>query len=95
MNLLCYQVSAQKAVDESEKIFTELISFMEQKRSEVTESIRAQERAEVSRAEGLLEQLEMEIAKLKSRDAEMEQLLQTEDHVDFLKVIELPVKLLI
>ncbi|XP_063070680.1 E3 ubiquitin/ISG15 ligase TRIM25-like [Engraulis encrasicolus] len=82
------QVSATKAVDEYEKIFTELIKFMEQKRSEVTESIRAQERKEVSRAEGLLEQLEMEIAKLKSRDAEMEQLLQTEDHIDFLKSFE-------
>ncbi|KAL2080912.1 hypothetical protein ACEWY4_022765 [Coilia grayii] len=79
------QVSAQEAVDETERIFTELISFMEQKRSEVTESIRAQERAELSRTEGLLEQLEMEITKLKSRDAEMEQLLQTEDHIDFLK----------
>ncbi|XP_063070662.1 E3 ubiquitin/ISG15 ligase TRIM25-like [Engraulis encrasicolus] len=79
------QGSAQKALDESEKIFTEVIKFMEQKRSEVAESIRAQEKAEVSRAEGLLEQLEMEIAKLKSRDAEREQLLQIEDPVDFLK----------
>ncbi|KAL2080925.1 hypothetical protein ACEWY4_022778 [Coilia grayii] len=79
------QASTQKAVDETERIFTELISFMEQKRSEVTESIRAQERAEVSRAEGLLEQLEMEITKLKSRDAEMEQLLPIEDPIEFLQ----------
>ncbi|XP_063069852.1 E3 ubiquitin/ISG15 ligase TRIM25-like [Engraulis encrasicolus] len=77
------QVSAQKAVDESEKIFTELIRFIDQKRSEVMGSIKA----EVSRAEGLLEQLEMEIAKLKSRDDEMERLLQTEDHIDFLKSV--------
>ena len=59
---------------------------MEKKRSEAKESIRAQEKAEVSRAEGLLEQLELEIAKLKNRDAEMEQLQQIEDPVDFLQV---------
>ncbi|XP_048095614.1 E3 ubiquitin/ISG15 ligase TRIM25-like isoform X2 [Alosa alosa] len=79
------QASAQKAVEDAEIIFTELISFMEQKHSEVTESIRAQERAEVSRAEGLLEQLELEITKLKSRDAEMEKLLLKEDSIDFLQ----------
>ncbi|XP_048095613.1 E3 ubiquitin/ISG15 ligase TRIM25-like isoform X1 [Alosa alosa] len=79
------KASAQKAVEDAEIIFTELISFMEQKHSEVTESIRAQERAEVSRAEGLLEQLELEITKLKSRDAEMEKLLLKEDSIDFLQ----------
>ncbi|XP_076119316.1 tripartite motif-containing protein 29-like isoform X3 [Alosa pseudoharengus] len=79
------KASAQAAVEDAERMFTELISFMEQKRSEVTEPIRAQERAEVSRAEGLLEQLELEITKLKSRDAEMEELLQKEDHIDFLQ----------
>ncbi|XP_063054358.1 E3 ubiquitin/ISG15 ligase TRIM25-like isoform X2 [Engraulis encrasicolus] len=79
------KVSAQKAVDLIDTLFTELINFIEQKRSEVTASFRAQERAEAHRAEGLLEQLEMEIAKLKSRDDEMEQLLKTEDHIDFLK----------
>ncbi|XP_063078464.1 E3 ubiquitin-protein ligase TRIM58-like isoform X4 [Engraulis encrasicolus] len=79
------KASAQQTVEEAEKIFAELISFMEQKRTEVTESIRVQERAEVSQAEGLLEQLGREIAKLEGRDVEMEKLLQTEDHIDFLK----------
>ena len=59
---------------------------MEKKRSEVKESIRAQEKAEVSRAEGLLEQLELEIATLKNRDAKMEQLQPIEDPIDFLQV---------
>ncbi|XP_076119314.1 E3 ubiquitin/ISG15 ligase TRIM25-like isoform X2 [Alosa pseudoharengus] len=40
------KASAQAAVEDAERMFTELISFMEQKRSEVTEPIRAQERAE-------------------------------------------------
>ncbi|XP_062389511.1 E3 ubiquitin/ISG15 ligase TRIM25-like isoform X1 [Sardina pilchardus] len=83
--LLTLKASAQEALEDTERMFTELINFMEQKRSEVTESIRAQERAEVSRAEGLLEQLELEITKLKSRDAEMEKLQPVEDPVDFLQ----------
>ncbi|XP_062391004.1 E3 ubiquitin/ISG15 ligase TRIM25-like [Sardina pilchardus] len=83
--LKALQASAQEAVENAERMFTELISFMEQKRSEVTESIRAQERAEVSRAEGLLEQLELEINKLKSRDADMEKLQPIEDPVDFIQ----------
>ncbi|XP_042561303.1 tripartite motif-containing protein 29-like [Clupea harengus] len=79
------QASALKADEDTERIFTELISFMEKKRSEAKESIRAQEKAEVSRAEGLLEQLELEIATLKNKDAEMEQLQPIEDPIDFLQ----------
>ncbi|MCI4395722.1 hypothetical protein PGIGA_G00195200 [Pangasianodon gigas] len=45
------KLSAQTAVEDSERIFTELISSMEKKRSEVTELIRAQEKTELSRAE--------------------------------------------
>ncbi|XP_048095605.1 tripartite motif-containing protein 29-like isoform X2 [Alosa alosa] len=83
--LQALKASAQEAVGDTERVFTDLINFMKQKCSEVTESIRAQERAEMSRAEGLQEQLELEITKLKSRDAEMEKLLQKEDHIDFLQ----------
>ncbi|XP_037393728.1 E3 ubiquitin/ISG15 ligase TRIM25-like [Pygocentrus nattereri] len=77
--------SAQAAVEDSERIFTELIRSIEKKRSEVTELIRAQEEAELSGAEELLEQLEQEIADLKRRDTELEQLSHTEDHVQFLQ----------
>ncbi|XP_036418240.1 tripartite motif-containing protein 16-like isoform X1 [Colossoma macropomum] len=77
--------SAQAAVEDSERIFTELIRSIEKKRSEVTELIRAQEEAELSGAEELLEQLEQEIADLKRRDTELEQLSHTEDHIHFLQ----------
>ncbi|KAM9469287.1 tripartite motif-containing protein 16-like [Clarias gariepinus] len=76
---------SQAAVDESEIIFTELISSMEKKRSEVTELIRAQEKNELSRAERLLKQLEQEIAELKRRVTELEQLSHTHDHIHFLQ----------
>ncbi|XP_036437027.1 tripartite motif-containing protein 16-like protein [Colossoma macropomum] len=77
--------SARAAVEDSERIFTELIRSIEKKRSEVTELIRAQEEAELSGAEELLEQLKQEIADLKRRDTELEQLSHTEDHIHFLQ----------
>ncbi|KAF4086342.1 hypothetical protein AMELA_G00105330 [Ameiurus melas] len=80
-----FKMRSQGAVDESEKIFTELISSMEKKRSEVKELIRAQEKAELSRAEQLLKQLEQEIADLKRRVIELEQLSHTHDHTHFLQ----------
>ncbi|XP_067237251.1 E3 ubiquitin/ISG15 ligase TRIM25-like isoform X2 [Chanodichthys erythropterus] len=77
--------SAQTAVEDSEKIFTELIRSIERRRSEVIQLIRDQERAAVSRAEERLERLEKEINDLRRRDAEMKQLSQTQDHVRFLQ----------
>lgn len=73
-------------MQESERIFTELLLFIEEKSYEVTELIRAQEKAELDQAAGLQEQLEKEIADLKKRDSELELLSDTEDHVYFLQV---------
>ncbi|XP_060753870.1 tripartite motif-containing protein 16-like [Neoarius graeffei] len=75
----------QAAVGDSERIFTEMISSMVKKRSEVTELIRAQEKADLSRAERLLKQLEQEIADLQRRVTELEQLSHTHDHIHFLQ----------
>ncbi|XP_062391968.1 E3 ubiquitin/ISG15 ligase TRIM25-like [Sardina pilchardus] len=79
--------SAQTAVEDSERIFTEMIRSIERRRSEVKQLIRGQEKAEVGRAEGLLKRMEQEIAELKRRDAELEQLSHTQDHIHFLKNI--------
>ncbi|XP_007260534.3 tripartite motif-containing protein 16 [Astyanax mexicanus] len=80
--------SAQSAVEDSERIFTELIRSIEKKRSEVTELIRDQEKTELSAAEELLEQLEQEITDLKRRNTELEQLSHTEDHIHFLQIFQ-------
>ncbi|XDV28042.1 hypothetical protein PO909_031447, partial [Leuciscus waleckii] len=77
--------SAQAAVEDSERIFTELIRSIERSRSEVTRMIRDQEKAQVSRAEGLLKRLEQEIDDLRRREAELKQLLHTDDHIHFLQ----------
>uniref|UniRef100_A0A672S0R4 Uncharacterized protein n=1 Tax=Sinocyclocheilus grahami TaxID=75366 RepID=A0A672S0R4_SINGR len=77
--------SAQTAVEDSERIFTELIRSIERNRSEVTQLIRDQEKAAVSLAEEQLKQLEQEIEDLRRRDAELEQLSHTYHHIHFLQ----------
>ncbi|KAI2647043.1 Tripartite motif-containing protein 16 [Labeo rohita] len=80
-----HKLSAQAAVEDSERIFTELIRSIERSRSEVVEMIRDQEKAEVNRAERLLKQLQQEIDNLKRRDAELKPLSQTDNHIHFLQ----------
>ncbi|XP_056116185.1 E3 ubiquitin/ISG15 ligase TRIM25-like [Rhinichthys klamathensis goyatoka] len=77
--------SALAAVEDSEKIFTELIHSIKRRRSQFTQRIRDQEKAAVSRAEGLLRRLEKEIDDLKRTDAELEQLSHTAYHSNFLQ----------
>ncbi|XP_038575280.1 tripartite motif-containing protein 16-like [Micropterus salmoides] len=76
--------SADEAVEDSEKIFTELIRLMEKRRSDVKQQVRSQQETEVSRVKELQEKLEQEITELKRKDAELKQLSHTEDHNQFL-----------
>ncbi|KAL1276950.1 hypothetical protein QQF64_023623, partial [Cirrhinus molitorella] len=75
-----HKCSAQTAVEDSERIFTELIHFIERSCSELIQMIRDQEKAE-----GRLERVEQEINDLRRRDAELEQLSHTQDHIQFLQ----------
>ncbi|XP_024249392.1 uncharacterized protein LOC112228365 [Oncorhynchus tshawytscha] len=77
-----------EAVENSEKIFTEMIRSIERRCSEVKELIRPQERAAVSGSEILQERLKQEVAELGSRGAELEQLSHTEDHIHFLQIVQ-------
>ncbi|XP_030609473.1 tripartite motif-containing protein 16-like [Archocentrus centrarchus] len=76
--------SADKAVEDSEKILTELIRLIQKRSSDVKQQVRSQQETEVSRVKELQEKLEQEIAELKRKDAELEQLSHTEDHNQFL-----------
>ncbi|XP_029931820.1 tripartite motif-containing protein 16-like [Myripristis murdjan] len=77
--------SADKAVEDSEEIFTQLIRLVEKRRSDVKQQIRSQQEEEVSRAEEVQEKLKQEIAELRRKDAELEQLSHTQDHIHFLQ----------
>ncbi|XP_030259347.1 tripartite motif-containing protein 16-like [Sparus aurata] len=76
--------SADKAVEHSEKIFTQLIRLMKKRRSDVKQQVRSQQETEVSRVKELQEKLEQEITELKRKDAELKKLSHTEDHNQFL-----------
>nr|XP_023673992.1 E3 ubiquitin/ISG15 ligase TRIM25-like isoform X1 [Paramormyrops kingsleyae] len=77
--------SAQSAVKDSERIFTEMIRSIERRRSEVIQLIIDQKKAVVSQTEGHMERLKQEIDELKRRHSELEQLSHTEDHIHFLQ----------
>ncbi|XP_042252692.1 tripartite motif-containing protein 16-like [Thunnus maccoyii] len=76
--------SADKAVEDNEKIFTELIRLIQKRSSDVKQQIRSQQETEVSRVKELQEKLEQEITELKRKDAELKKLSHTEDHNQFL-----------
>ncbi|XP_073335289.1 tripartite motif-containing protein 16-like [Pagrus major] len=77
-------LSADKAVEDSEKTFTDLIRLIEKRSSEVKQQIRSQQKTEVSRAKDLEEELQQEITELRRKDTELEKLSHTEDHLHFL-----------
>ncbi|XP_030622106.1 tripartite motif-containing protein 16-like [Chanos chanos] len=79
------KISAQTAVEDSERIFTEMIRSIEKRCSEMIEQIRVKERVALSVAEDHIKKLEQEIAELRKRDTELEQLSHTEDHIHFLQ----------
>ncbi|XP_029282608.1 tripartite motif-containing protein 16-like [Cottoperca gobio] len=76
--------SADRAVEDSEKMFTQLIRLMQKRSSDVKQQLRSQQESEVSRVKELQEKLEQEITELKRKDADLKQLAHTEDHNQFL-----------
>ncbi|XP_049459535.1 E3 ubiquitin/ISG15 ligase TRIM25-like isoform X2 [Epinephelus fuscoguttatus] len=65
--------SADKAVEDSEKVFTD-----------AKQQIRSRQKSGVTLANELQEKLEQEIADLRRKDAELGQLSHAEDHIQFL-----------
>uniref|UniRef100_A0A8C2GU04 Uncharacterized protein n=1 Tax=Cyprinus carpio TaxID=7962 RepID=A0A8C2GU04_CYPCA len=79
-----FKSSAQAAVENIEKVFTEFICSLEKKRSEIKEQIRDQEKTEIDRAEKLHKHLDQELTELRKTQAEIEKLLIT-DQIHCLK----------
>ncbi|XP_036072101.1 finTRIM family, member 67 isoform X1 [Oryzias melastigma] len=80
--------SARVAAEESDCVFTELIRSVELKRFEVRELIKVQEKTAVDEAEQLLDAIQKDISELKSNQAKLEQLCQTDEPVRFLQVYQ-------
>lgn len=73
--------------EDSEKICTKLLRSIERRHSEVKELLGAEERAAQAQAEGLLEYLDEQTEDTRRKEAELELLSHTDDHIHFLLVI--------
>lgn len=80
------QNSAQRALQECEKTFSDMIRSIERMQQEMAKLISSNKKAALSNAEGHMERLSHEIADLKRRDNEITQLSRTEDHIHFIQV---------
>ncbi|XP_053186795.1 tripartite motif-containing protein 16-like [Scomber japonicus] len=76
---------ADKAVEDSEKIFTELIRLIQERSSDVKQQIRSEQETKVSEVKERQVELQQEITELKKKDAELELLSRTENHTQFLR----------
>ncbi|XP_015254097.1 PREDICTED: tripartite motif-containing protein 16-like [Cyprinodon variegatus] len=77
--------SAQRAQTESDKTFHEMLQAVERWKSEINQMIMANMQSAMNQAEGYVERLEQEIMELQRRDAELRQILETEDNIHFLQ----------
>lgn len=77
-------LSADKAVRESEKFFNEMKHLIVERSCEVNQQIRSQQETEVRQVKKLEAELRQEIAELRGKDNEMETLSHTEDYLQFL-----------
>ncbi|XP_058479559.1 tripartite motif-containing protein 16-like [Solea solea] len=77
-------LSADKAVKDTDKSFTEMMGLLQKRSSDVKQQIRSKLETEVRRVRDAEEKLQQEITELKKREAELKQLSLTHDHNQFL-----------
>ncbi|XP_029943946.1 tripartite motif-containing protein 16-like [Salarias fasciatus] len=77
-------LEADEAVEESELHFNDMIRLIQDKSSEVKQQLRSQQQTAVSELKELQGKIERELSELKRKDVQMEQLVHTEDHTQFL-----------
>nr|XP_043887531.1 E3 ubiquitin/ISG15 ligase TRIM25-like [Solea senegalensis] len=83
-----FNSSADKAVEDTEKIFTELapelVRLLVESSSDLSQQIRSQQGSELSHVREFHEKLQQEIVELKRNEAELQQLSRAGDHNHFL-----------
>ncbi|CAG5986580.1 unnamed protein product [Menidia menidia] len=73
--------SADKTVEDSEKMFSEVIRLIQNRRSDVKQQVRSQQQTAVRGVKELQQELQQEITELQRKDAELQQLSHSEDHL--------------
>lgn len=64
-----------------------MLQAVERWKAEINQMIMANMQSAMSQAEGYVDRLEQEILELQRRDAELRQILETEDNIHFLQVL--------
>lgn len=65
-----------------------MLQAVERWKSEINQMIMANMQSAMSQAEGYVDRLEQEVMELQRQDAELRQILETEDNIYFLQVLE-------
>ncbi|XP_024916970.1 E3 ubiquitin-protein ligase TRIM39 [Cynoglossus semilaevis] len=83
-SVLLNKASAQKEIEESEQVLSELVRSIQKTQAELVMAIEEKQRWTERRAEGLISELEQEISELRRRNTDLENVART-DHIHFLK----------
>ncbi|KAL0178582.1 hypothetical protein M9458_027476, partial [Cirrhinus mrigala] len=70
-------------VQHSDRIFSELSSYFQKKRTDVRQMIRTQEKKEIAQTSDHILKLEQEISNLEQENDKLKLVLHTEDHIHF------------
>ncbi|XP_054482871.1 E3 ubiquitin-protein ligase TRIM21-like [Anoplopoma fimbria] len=76
---------ADREIADGVQVFTALKESVERSQAELIHTIKEKQRKTEKQAEGFIKELEQEICELKKRSTEVEQLLQSEDHLHLLQ----------
>ncbi|XP_068579146.1 E3 ubiquitin-protein ligase TRIM39-like [Cebidichthys violaceus] len=76
---------ADRAIADGVQVFTALKESVERSQTELIDTIKENQRKTEKQAEGFIKELEQEIAELKKRSTEVEQLSRSEDHLHLLQ----------
>lgn len=80
------QHSALREIEDSVQVFSNLVRMVQKAQAELVLAIEEKQRKTECWAQGLIEELEQEIAMLKTRNSEIDHLARTDDHIYFLQV---------
>lgn len=80
------QVSAEKELKDSDRLFASLIRAVEERQAEAKAEIIVRQKSAEKRSEELIKELQKEITDLQKRDTELGELMDTEDHLHLLQV---------
>lgn len=80
------QHSALREIEDSMQVFSNLVRMVQKAQAELVLAIEEKQRKTGHWAQGLIDELEQEIAILKTRSNEIDHLARTDDHIYFLQV---------